>query len=186
MQKAAAQRSLRIRDKGVNMILADKIINMRKKAGWSQEELAEQLGVSRQSVSKWESSQSVPDMDKIVRMSDIFSVSTDFLLKDELSMDDQIPQVQSSEPGLRRVSMEEASEFMDLRAKAAPSFALNTLLCVASPRPPYSSWGPFRGLRKAQRKRGRGHRTVRPDNHGGRRGYGLHQMLIALLPLLIP
>lgn len=133
MQKAAAQRSPRIRDKGVNMILADKIINMRKKAGWSQEELAEQLGVSRQSVSKWESSQSVPDMDKIVRMSDIFSVSTDFLLKDELSMDDQIPQVQSSEPGLRRVSMEEASEFMDLRAKAAPFFALNTLLCVASP-----------------------------------------------------
>ena len=133
MQKAAAQRSPRIRDKGVNMILAEKIINMRKKAGWSQEELAEQLGVSRQSVSKWESSQSVPDMDKIVRMSDIFSVSTDFLLKDELSMDDQIPQVQSSEPGLRRVSMEEASEFMDLRAKAAPFFALNTLLCVASP-----------------------------------------------------
>ncbi len=116
------------------MILADKIINLRKKAGWSQEELAEQLGVSRQSVSKWESSQSIPDMDKIVRMSALFSVSTDFLLKDELSLDeDQIPQVQSTEPGLRRVSMEEASEFMELRAKAAPSFALNTLLCVASP-----------------------------------------------------
>ena len=116
------------------MILADKIINLRKKAGWSQEELAEQLGVSRQSVSKWESSQSVPDMDKIVRMSAVFSVSTDFLLKDELSMDeDQTPQVQSSEPGLRRVSMEEVSEFMELRSKAAPAFALNTLLCVASP-----------------------------------------------------
>lgn len=39
------------------MILADKIISLRKKEGWSQEELAEQLGVSRQAVSKWESAQ---------------------------------------------------------------------------------------------------------------------------------
>ena len=46
------------------MILADKIINLRKKNGWSQEELAERLGVSRQSVSKYEGAQSVPDLDK--------------------------------------------------------------------------------------------------------------------------
>lgn len=67
------------------MILADKIIALRKKAGWSQEELAEQLGVTRQSVSKWEGAQSVPDMDKVVQMSRLFGVTTDFLLKDELS-----------------------------------------------------------------------------------------------------
>lgn len=48
------------------MILADKITALRKKAGWSQEELAEQLGVTRQSVSKSEGAQSVPDMDKVV------------------------------------------------------------------------------------------------------------------------
>ena len=59
------------------MILADKIIFQRKKAGWSQEELAEQLGVTRQSVSKWEGAQSIPDMDKILQMSRIFNVSTD-------------------------------------------------------------------------------------------------------------
>ena len=47
------------------MILADKIIALRKKAGWSQEELAQQLGVTRQSVSKWEGVQSIPDLDKI-------------------------------------------------------------------------------------------------------------------------
>ena len=58
---------------------------LRKKAGWSQEELAEQLGVTRQSVSKWEGAQSVPDMDKVVQMSRLFGVTTDFLLKDELS-----------------------------------------------------------------------------------------------------
>ena len=47
------------------MILADKIVNLRKKAGWSQEELAEKMGVSRQSISKWEGAQSVPDMNRI-------------------------------------------------------------------------------------------------------------------------
>lgn len=67
------------------MILADKITALRKKAGWSQEELAEQLGVTRQSVSKWEGAQSVPDMNKVVQMSRLFGVTTDFLLKDELS-----------------------------------------------------------------------------------------------------
>ena len=67
------------------MILADKITALRKKAGWSQEELAEQLGVTRQSVSKWEGAQSVPDMDKVVQMSRLFGVTTDFMLKDELS-----------------------------------------------------------------------------------------------------
>lgn len=66
------------------MIFADKLIALRKKAGWSQEELAQQLNVSRQSVSKWEGAQSVPDLDKIVQLSRIFGVSTDYLLKDEL------------------------------------------------------------------------------------------------------
>ena len=63
------------------MILADKIMELRKKAGWSQEELAAQLGVSRQSVSKWEGAQSVPDMEKIVQLSRLFDVTTDYLLR---------------------------------------------------------------------------------------------------------
>ena len=74
------------------MILADKITALRKKAGWSQEELTEQLGVTRQSVSKWEGAQSVPDMDKVVQMSRLFSVTTDFLLKDELSEEEPAPE----------------------------------------------------------------------------------------------
>ncbi len=65
------------------MILADKIIALRKKAGWSQEELAEQLGVSRQAVSKWEGAQSVPDMDIIHQMRKDFVDNTDYMLKDE-------------------------------------------------------------------------------------------------------
>ena len=66
------------------MILADKIIELRKKNGWSQEELAEKLGVSRQAVSKWEGAQSVPDIQRILEMSRLFSVSTDYLLKDDM------------------------------------------------------------------------------------------------------
>ena len=56
------------------MILAEKIIKLRKQNGWSQEELAMKLQVSRQSVSKWESTASIPDLDKIVRLSEIFGV----------------------------------------------------------------------------------------------------------------
>lgn len=74
------------------MILAGKITALRKKASWSQEELAEQLGVTRQSVSKWEGAQSVPDMDKVVQMSRLFGVTTDFLLKDELSEEEPAPE----------------------------------------------------------------------------------------------
>ena len=66
------------------MLLSEKIMSLRKRNGWSQEELAQQLGVSRQSVSKWESMASIPDIQKIMAMSDLFGVSTDYLLKDEM------------------------------------------------------------------------------------------------------
>ena len=68
------------------MILADKIIDLRKKAGMSQEELAEKLGVSRQSISKWEGAQSTPDLNRILQLSEIFNVSTDYLLKDTVEL----------------------------------------------------------------------------------------------------
>lgn len=71
------------------MKLAEKIMTLRKQRGWSQEELAQQLSVSRQSVSKWESGASVPDLDKILKMSEIFEVSTDTLLKEELDLNER-------------------------------------------------------------------------------------------------
>ena len=64
------------------MNFPEKIQSLRKKAGMSQEALAERLGVSRQAVSKWESGQSLPDTEKLIRLSDLFQVSTDYLLKD--------------------------------------------------------------------------------------------------------
>ena len=65
------------------MIIADKILSLRKGSGMSQEELAEKLNVSRQSVSKWESAAAIPDVSKILEMSKIFGVTTDYLLKDD-------------------------------------------------------------------------------------------------------
>ena len=62
------------------MILADKIIRLRRKNGWSQEELAEKMNVSRQAVSKWESAQTVPDLEKILMLGALFGVTTDYLL----------------------------------------------------------------------------------------------------------
>ena len=63
-----------------NMNLSEKIIYERKKKGWSQEELADKLDVSRQSVSKWEGGLSIPEVEKIVKMAELFGVSTDYLL----------------------------------------------------------------------------------------------------------
>ena len=104
------------------MILADKIITLRKKEGWSQEELASQLGVTRQSVSKWEGAQSVPDLDKVVQMSRLFGVSTDYLLKDELE-EEEFVESEADETPLRRVTMEQAADYLSLRRAAAQAFS---------------------------------------------------------------
>lgn len=116
------------------MILADKIINLRKKSGMSQEDLAGKLNVSRQSVSKWESAQSIPDLDKIIQMSSIFGVSTDFLLKDEIELEDTSALVDTEPDSIaRRVSMEQANDYIKRRHKNALKVAIGVLLCIISP-----------------------------------------------------
>ena len=64
------------------MTLAEKLLALRTEKGLSQEDLAEQLGVSRQSVSKWETGQSVPDLDKIIKLADLFGVTVDELVRE--------------------------------------------------------------------------------------------------------
>ena len=115
------------------MILADKIIDLRKKAGWSQEELADKLGVSRQSVSKWEGAQSIPDMNKILQLSELFGVSTDYLLKDSLEMAEPVLSQDADTEGTTFVSMEEANAFIEYKLESAPRIALGVLLCILSP-----------------------------------------------------
>lgn len=114
------------------MIFADKLIRLRKKNGWSQEELAEQMGVTRQSISKWEGAQAVPDLEKMLHLARLFGVSTDYLLKDELeAVDGMAPDEEES--GLRRVSIGEANTFLEVRAAASRTIALGTFLCILSP-----------------------------------------------------
>jgi transcriptional regulator with XRE-family HTH domain len=118
------------------MILADKIIENRKKNGWSQEELADKLGVSRQSVSKWEGAQAVPDMKKIVLMSEIFGVSTDYLLRDDIDVAEpaeSAPIDNGLEETVRSVSMEEASAFLTHNERAAKRISTGVMMCILSP-----------------------------------------------------
>ena len=117
------------------MILADKIIEERKRIGLSQEELAEKLNVSRQSVSKWEGAQSIPDINRIIMLAEIFGVTTDYLLKDDAVRDagDSVKESAEHPRNARKLSLEEASEFLRLRKSYAPKFALGVMLCIWSP-----------------------------------------------------
>lgn len=121
------------------MILGDKIQQLRKNKGWSQEELAEKCGVSRQSVSKWEGSLSIPDLGKILLLSQLFDVTTDYLLKDELETPDvpvctgTVSETEIEKTVRRSVSLDEANTFMSLTEKAAPVIATGVTLCILSP-----------------------------------------------------
>ena len=115
------------------MTFSDKLIALRKKAGWSQEELAERLNVSRQSVSKWESAQSMPDIDKILQLSSLFSVTTDCLLKD--TQDDTQPAAAQTPSPLPRVTLTQAEDYLTKAQANAPQMALATALCIVSPIP---------------------------------------------------
>ncbi len=117
------------------MIFADKLIENRKKNGWSQEDLAYKLGVSRQSVSKWESAQAIPDMKKILQMADLFQVSTDYLLRDEIEDSGNEPvlvDIESDDP-VRRVSLKESNAFLQHNKKAASLVSTGVMMCILSP-----------------------------------------------------
>lgn len=115
------------------MILADKIIFERKKNGWSQEELANKLGVTRQAVSKWEGAQTTPDLQRILEMSKLFGVTVDYLIKDEIDSEECIEGMEEENPLVHRISMDQANEFLAVKRKTAPKIALATLLCIISP-----------------------------------------------------
>ena len=110
------------------MILAEKITRLRKKNGWSQEELAEKMQVSRQAVSKWEGAQTVPDLEKILMLSDLLGVTTDYLLKDEIEDEEFTdgPDLAS----VKRITLAQANEFLEWRKEASVRIAIGTFLCV--------------------------------------------------------
>lgn len=116
------------------MILGDKIAILRKQSGWSQEELAQKLEISRQSVSKWESGASIPDLEKIVKLSGLFGVSTDYLLKDEI---EEISYTETDEAPaefrIREISLQEANDFMEITKQTAKKMSAAISACIISP-----------------------------------------------------
>ena len=114
------------------MILADKIIRLRKKNGWSQEELADKMNVSRQAVSKWESAQTIPDLEKILQLGALFGVTTDYLLKDEIE-EEEFLNDDSSGTTVKKISIEEANTYLEQRKRASWRIAFATFLCILSP-----------------------------------------------------
>jgi transcriptional regulator with XRE-family HTH domain len=118
------------------MILADKIVRLRKQFDWSQEELAEKMNISRQSVSKWESTNSIPDINKIIMLANIFDVSTDFLLKDDVEEFD--PLSGSTESGMIQISLEQAMEYVENKRQVTGLVTKGVVLCVSSVIPLFS------------------------------------------------
>ncbi len=127
------------------MSLAEKIILQRKRNGWSQEELADRLEVSRQSVSKLESGLSNPELDKILAMSLLFDVSTDYLLKNDAcatrtegdtlhdpSEKEVTPDAERADT-VRDVSAEEVERVIALSTFLSWHVAIGVLLCIVSP-----------------------------------------------------
>ena len=112
------------------MILADKIMKLRKKNGWSQEELAEKMEVSRQAVSKWEGAQTVPDINRLLQLSELFGVTLDYLLKDEIEKEEFL--ANDVESHLNCVTLAMANEFMQWRKVASIKISIATFLCILS------------------------------------------------------
>ncbi len=79
------------------MTLPEKIVKRRKENGWSQEEFAEKLYVSRQAVSRWENGTALPDAENILQISKLFNVTSDYLLNDDNESCGNIPPVKTAE-----------------------------------------------------------------------------------------
>lgn len=131
----------------LNMKLAEKIYQERRKLGLSQEQFAERMDISRQAVSKWESGQSMPDLDKIVAMSQIFGVSTDYLLKEDETVSEEVfdevesdtyqelePEAATSSQGmpesLQELSIDEIASYQTTYMTSTKRIALGVFLCI--------------------------------------------------------
>ena len=113
------------------MTLAVKILSLRKSSGWSQEELAEKLDVSRQSISKWESGAAIPDINRILDLAKLFGVTTDYLLRDDI--DQPEPPGEAETESRTQVSLQEATDFLRSGAVYGKQIALGVVLCMLAP-----------------------------------------------------
>lgn len=117
------------------MILADKIIHLRKKYNMTQEDLAEKLNVSRQSVSKWEGNQATPDLNKVLKLSKLFGVTTDYLLNDDESIETEEEVAKEAElpkADFVSVSLNTAKEYLEEKSDFAHRIGIGVVLLISS------------------------------------------------------
>lgn len=117
------------------MKLQEKISTLRRRQGWSQEELAEHLGVSRQSVSKWESGASTPELERIVQMCNLFGLTADTLIRDDLDLDGEISAAGETAPRWPVMTLDDVFAYIAQCRTNAHKLALGVGACVLSPAP---------------------------------------------------
>ena len=110
------------------MKLPDKIIKLRKAHGWSQEDLAEKLNVSRQAISRWENGTALPDAQNVLQISKLFAVTTDYLLNDDYESDGDIPAVQTATKENEELFLKKKRQHLT----AAICFTVAWLCCLIS------------------------------------------------------
>ena len=115
------------------MKLNEKIVVLRQQRGWSQEELAERMEVSRQSVSKWESGASTPELDRIVRLCELFGLTADELINDGVELG--MRETAKADDDAPLLTLNEAYAYLSVRQVAVQKLALGVAACVASPVP---------------------------------------------------
>lgn len=118
------------------MTLSEKILELRKAKGLSQEQLAEKIGVSRQSISKWETGESVPEIERLTELSNVFNVTTDYLLKpsevDELSIRTELLEKQQQDL-IEKADVKSRIRFRILSCVAIYLVALAAILVFDTP-----------------------------------------------------
>ena len=123
------------------MTTGDKLSKLRKENGYTQEQLAELLGVSRQAISKWESDSAFPETDKLIKLSDMYGCTVDYLLKDGERAGDEatsaitadMTAVKADAAPVVAISNEDAMDFLAVRRQLTPYVAGGVFLCILSP-----------------------------------------------------
>jgi transcriptional regulator with XRE-family HTH domain len=113
---------------GITMKLSDKLIELRKAKGWSQEDFAEKLDVSRQAISRWENGTALPDAQNILRISKLFCVTSDYLLNDDYVGEIDVPTTETTEEtATKEITTEEAEPLV--QKKKHPYWYMIPAIC---------------------------------------------------------
>ena len=129
------------------MTMGEKILKLRKARQWNQEDLAEQVGVTRQAVSRWESDSAKPDADKVIALCDLFGISADYLLRESYAGESPAPQPQAVPKEARRrgLTARQGIGFGLFALALLLLFALY-LVGVISPHTLYTDHGTYYGF----------------------------------------